>query len=460
MKQLINKSHFLRVISNNKVSVISEEYIKEFSIGKNHFYQLTNNQQFLVQNKILKELTNNIPLNNASVAFRKDFSYLHLFEPHRKNYNFIRLDIRSFFHSIQIDDIREVFKIYIPKDEYIDEKKKQSVLDAFINLVTYKIPSTSKNEKFKGKRVLPMGFQTSPIISNIVFRQLDILIQKLCSLHEIVYTRYADDMLFSSSKNKTYIHADDFIKEIRIILSTMDFKLNEHKTLKAKHTLSLNGYTIQDTDTFTLKHKNKIFRQKKQKLNELRLSNKKTDIIKKMIHMILTEEKESQIILKKLFQYKMKLKFVPNEILQNKYNDEQLLNKILGYRSYLISIIQFNKKYHCTQDKTIDTYIKIIRNLEKVASQYRTKIEKFEKTIEKEKQRIKSILMQSIEKLHFTKWEKDILSEVGYTTLKSLEGVTEKHLYGNIKGIGEVKAKKIVTIVNQELSKLNRNDNY
>lgn len=443
MKKLITKTYFKRIIAEGKVLNIPKDNIKEFTVGKNYFYELTNKQQLLVQFQILKKLSNNIELNNAAIAFRKNLSYLHLFEPHRKNYNFLRLDIRSFFHSIQVNIIRKIFKSYIPEDKYIDKKKKQSILDAFINLVTYKIPSNSKNEKFKGKRVLPMGFQTSPIISNIIFRQLDILIQKLCASHEIVYTRYADDMLFSSSKNRTYIHTDNFIKEIRIILSSMDFKLNEHKTLKAKHTLSLNGYTIQYTSDKSIKQ-----------VNELRLSNKKTNIIKKMLHMIIVEKKESETILKKLFQYKMKLEFHPDETLKDKYNDEQLLNKILGYRSYLISIIQFNKEYHCTQKITIEKYIKIINDLEKVATQYRIKIEKLERKIEKEKKRIKTILMQPIDNLHFTKWEKDSLNAVGYTTLKSLKNVTEQHLYMNIKGIGKIKARRIVSIVNQELSKI------
>jgi len=196
---------------------------------------------------------------------------------------------------------------------------------------------------------------------------LSILIQELCASHEIIYTRYADDMLFSSSKKRTYIHTDDFIKAIRIILSTINFKLNEHKTLKAKHTLSLNGYTIQYSDISTMKLKNKIIIHNESELHELMLSHKKTDIVKK------------------LFQYKINLKFIPSKTLKNKYNHEQLLNKILGYRSYLISIIQFNKLYYCTQDKTIDKYIKIINDLEKIATQYRIKIEKLERKIDKEK---------------------------------------------------------------------------
>ena len=52
-------------------------------------------------------------------------------------------------------------------------------------------------------------------------------------------------MLFSTQRNFDYIHSENFLNEMRILLSQMNFKLNTEKTLKAKHTLSLNGYTIQ-----------------------------------------------------------------------------------------------------------------------------------------------------------------------------------------------------------------------
>ena len=350
--------------SNNKVPSIASDNIKEFKIGKSYLYKLKDEHLIKIHIFFHNYFQKNIPLNNASVGFIKNHSYLDFFEPHIKNYNFIRLDIRSFFHSIDIEDIRETFKSYFEEID-IDKEKEQSILDAFINIVTYEIPKDSLNDKFKGKRVLPMGFKTSPIISNIVFRQLDIQIQKLCSEKNIIYTRYADDMLFSSSKDLLYIHSDGFIKEIRIIIGQMSFKLNEHKTLKAKHTLSLNGYTIEYGK------------------NELRLSNKKTDVIKKMICMILKEEKAPNIILKKLFNYKLKFKCNKNSY--EKYNTEQLLHKVLGYRSYLLSVIQFNKKYQCTQEDTIEKYLSIIDDLEKIAEKYQIKIDELEKIITKNK---------------------------------------------------------------------------
>ncbi|MCJ8327509.1 MAG: reverse transcriptase family protein [Campylobacterales bacterium] len=372
MKTKIYKSFFNKILVNNNVPKINSKDIKEFTIGKSYFYAIQNkNTKELLEN-LNKIILNKIELNNASIGFKKGYSYLHLFEPHIKSYNFLRLDIRSFFHSFQIEDIQKTFKSYIAEDEYIDDKNKQSLLDAFINLVTYTIPNTSKNERFKNKQVLPMGFPTSPLISNIVFRKLDLQIQKLCAQENIIYTRYADDMLFSSNEKLVYVHSENFINEIRIILHQMKFILNKHKTIKSKHTLSLNGYTIQNSA-----YKKNLLPIKKLKYNifELRLSNKKTYIIEKMIHKINVEKLSSYEILKKLFKYEIYLKYgYKNPELIKEYNDTQLMHRVLGYRSYLISIIKFNEKYKCTQSETINKYLKIINKLDDII-EYRTKLE-------------------------------------------------------------------------------------
>jgi len=442
---------FKRLVENNldsrfTVPSISSNDIKEFKIGKSYFYTIINKTKFQIiynqKNYSIYDILNayfakRIPLSNATTSFRNNFSYLNFFEPHRNNYHFIRLDIRSFFHSIDIEDIKKVFKPYF-YNVYIDENKLQHIVDAFINLVTYEIPEDSLNviKGKKEKRVLPMGFKTSPMISNVIFRQLDIQIQKLCSERNIIYSRYADDMLFSSVKNNNYIHSDDFVKEIRVIIGQMKFKLNKHKMLKAKHTLSLNGYTIDSSN------------------KELRLSNKKTSIIKKLIYKINEEKKAPDEILKKLFQYKIEWKFKPDIYIYEKYNIEQLLNKVVGYRSYLLSIVKFNKKYQCTEIKTIDKYMVIINDLEEIIEQYRNEIVNLDKKIEKKKEDYNNGLLKSIDELSFTGWQKEILKNSGYLTLKSLKGVKEKHLYDTVKGIGKVKAKKIMATVKQELLKL------
>jgi len=439
-KQLVENN----LNSKSTVPSISSSDIKEFKIGKSYFYTIKNKKKFQIKHNkktfciydiLNAHFSKSIPLNNATTSFRKNFSYLNFFEPHKNNYHFIRLDIRSFFHSIDIEDIKKVFKPYF-HDVYIDEKKTQHIVDAFINLVTYEIPKNSPNliKKKKGKRVLPMGFKTSPMISNVVFRQLDIQIQKLCSKRNIIYTRYADDMLFSSSKDFKFIHSESFINEIRVIIALLNFELNAHKTIKANHTLSLNGYTIEYGKS------------------ELRLSNKKINIIKKMIYMINIKEASADIILKKLFQYKIKwkVKALDRETYE-KYNIEQLLHKVLGYRSYLLSVVKFDKKYHCTQQDTIDKYLKIIDTLEEISEKFQKQIIELERIIENNKpfHRMAKI---KIDSLNLTITIKDKLKKENFKTLKDLYGVKEEKLM-TINGIGKVKAQRILEVISNEIEK-------
>ena len=362
MKDKITATSLIKLTKNilvdNIIPNISSTQINEFKIGKNLFYEVTDDKLKYIQRIINIVFQKIIPINNASVAFRKNLSYLHLFEPHRKNYYFLRLDITSFFHSISIDDVKMVLEDYFDtKNKFIYKNKKQAIVDGFINLISYKIPKNSTNAKFKNKEIIPMGFITSPVISNIIFRQIDIQIQKFCSQRNITYTRYADDMLFSSGKNSKFVHSDTFEKEISILVGQKGFKLNQKKTIRKEHTISLNGYTIQHS-----KYKeNTLGLREKILINEFRLSNKKINIISKLIYMVEIQNQNPKYILKKLFNYALPLD-IPRDK-QAQYEQDQLKNKFSGYRSYLLSFIQFNKKYNILQDDTKKKYSFIIDKL-------------------------------------------------------------------------------------------------
>jgi RNA-directed DNA polymerase len=349
----INKIDFLKIIdlNINKIDVnteIESKFVTELKIGKNFMYHINNDKLKNIQKRIAKYFLKEIDLNNCAVAYRNNYSYFHLLEPHKSNYNFLRLDIKSFFYSISIDDIKKCFQNYF-EDSYIND---DSLIDVFINLITYKVPKDSNFIKYRDKYVLPIGFITSPLISNIIFRKLDIQIQKFCSKNNIIYTRYADDMLFSAEKNSNYINSESFLKEIKIILFQMEFKLNLSKTIKKQHTLSLNGYTIQHSKYSTI-----IDTILEKRINEIRLSNKKTYIINKLITMVLIQRIKEGLILKKLFNI---------NCISKKHEYDQLIHKTTGYRSFLISIIKFNNKYQSTTDETINKYLKMIEKMNKI----------------------------------------------------------------------------------------------
>lgn len=352
---MINLKYELTKIEiTKKFNKIKNNDFIELELNGNYLYTINNENIEKKQKSIAKVLSEKIELNLSSIAYKKNLSYYDFLLPHKNNYNFIRLDVKSFFYSLKEKYIRNTFGNYFKntdneKDlEFEDETKS---IDSFINLIMIDIPKNSKNIKYRDKKILPIGFSTSPIISNIVFRPLDIQIQKLCHENNIKYTRYADDMLFSSSKNNDkYINKDSFIDDIQTILLQFDLRLNKKKTIIKKHTLSLNGYIINN--------------------GEIRLSNKKTDIIKKMIHFheIKMNPKD---ILKRLFNYELPSQCDFKGSTKTKFYNDQLLNKLTGYRSFLISIIKFDKKHKIFNNKiaTYEKYQKLILELEDIINE-------------------------------------------------------------------------------------------
>jgi len=152
-----------------------------------------------------------------------------------------------------------------------------------------------------------------------------------------------------------------------------------------------------------------------------------------------------------LFKYQIKLDVDYEEIVE-KYNREQLLNKILGYRSYLLSLIQFDKKYHCMQSKTITKYSDLINELEEISKIYQQRIESLEKKIQNKKF-LSKISQVNITSLDFSDWTKRRLWDAGYETLYDLHEVREDELIYKIDGVGKVKAIEILKIIENEIQK-------
>ncbi|HWQ80004.1 MAG TPA: reverse transcriptase family protein [Anaerovoracaceae bacterium] len=75
---------------------------------------------------------------------------------------------------------------------------------------------------------LPQGAPTSPALSNMVFFPLDKIIASYCRKHEIRYTRYSDDMIFSGDFRPSAL-----IALIRKLLARNGYVLNEDKIVIA-----------------------------------------------------------------------------------------------------------------------------------------------------------------------------------------------------------------------------------
>ncbi len=90
-----------------------------------------------------------------------------------------------------------------------------------------------KNEDGTVKYVLPQGAPTSPLITNAICDTLDRRLSGLAHHLGLHYSRYADDITFSSMHN-VYQETGEFRRELKRIIEGQNFRMNEAKTRTQK----------------------------------------------------------------------------------------------------------------------------------------------------------------------------------------------------------------------------------
>ncbi len=76
---------------------------------------------------------------------------------------------------------------------------------------------------------LPQGAPTSPMLANMVFRRFDSKLEELALSMGMVYTRYADDLFFSTSASTTRRDLLKLRELVRLELTSGGFRLNMEK---------------------------------------------------------------------------------------------------------------------------------------------------------------------------------------------------------------------------------------
>lgn len=103
--------------------------------------------------------------------------------------------------------------------------------------------------------VLPQGSPASPVISNYICRKLDAELQTFAAAHKIRYSRYADDMTFSTNlkclpSEFGEIKDNQFLlsKDLRSIIENNGFVINESKTRYAfrNNRQNVTGLTVNE----------------------------------------------------------------------------------------------------------------------------------------------------------------------------------------------------------------------
>lgn len=138
-----------------------------------------------------------------------------------QNYVF-NIDLKDFFPSI--DQARVWKRLQLSPFNF--PKEIASVIAGMCAM--REIREDSKGKKYRAY-VLPQGAPTSPIITNMVCDKLDRRLSGLAKRFGLNYSRYADDITFSSMHN-VYSPKGEFRKELNRIITDQGFIVNDSKT--------------------------------------------------------------------------------------------------------------------------------------------------------------------------------------------------------------------------------------
>jgi RNA-directed DNA polymerase len=128
-----------------------------------------------IQIWILNHVLYEIRVSKFAKAYVPDRSILDNVRFHRNKVKVLSLDIKDFFPSIKRSQVEKIYR---------DVGYSSNVANLLSKLCCC-------------DEILPQGAPTSPYLSNIYLIKFDNYIGAYCQQHEIRYTRYADDMIFS-----------------------------------------------------------------------------------------------------------------------------------------------------------------------------------------------------------------------------------------------------------------------
>ena len=178
-----------------------------------------------IQYWLMANVFNKLPVHPSSAAYIKGESILSNAIRHRKNRYFLKMDFKDFFPSIRWRDFRPIIKAWHEKTT--PDWKLTRYAENLIRQTCFYLNDS-----------LPIGYPSSPMISNAVMFTIDDDIVNLLSDSDkygnVIYTRYADDLVISTDKKHI---CDDICKAINEIIKktkSPKLSLNSRENKKRK----------------------------------------------------------------------------------------------------------------------------------------------------------------------------------------------------------------------------------
>lgn len=174
--------------------------------------------------------------HRASFAFAPGSSIIKCAQAHCHARWLIKLDVSGFFGSVSEIQVYRVFKQagYDPMvafqlarlTTHAPHHSKRYIRNNWISRLA-RAPWLFRQHRIG---FLPQGAPSSPMLSNLVMREIDTALHALALAAGLTYTRYSDDITFSTTGDYDRARAKHLITAARRILAADGFEINPGKT--------------------------------------------------------------------------------------------------------------------------------------------------------------------------------------------------------------------------------------
>lgn len=183
-------------------------------------------QRFLLD-QVLKP---NLKIHRSATAYQLNLNIIDNVRPHLKNSYLLKMDFSDFFPSIKGNDFVQL----LLEGEIVSSKQDAVMLEQIFF------------KRDDGELKLTIGSPGSPIISNAMLYKFDEFVEDECNKQEIKYTRYSDDMAFSTNHKDILFEIPKLVNAAIKSIERPRLKINLDKTIftSKKFNRHITGITI------------------------------------------------------------------------------------------------------------------------------------------------------------------------------------------------------------------------
>lgn len=192
----------------------------------------------LLQRWLANHELNDFPVHVSAKAYRRGIGLVENVHPHLPNQYLLKIDFQNFFPSIKAAHLYR-FLAEAGINEMDSHLMRQILL---------------KRTKGTSSLALAIGAPSSPLVSNILLYKLDCAIAAAADELRVAYTRYADDLSFSTSTPGVLSNLEKQLPKLISHNCDIPLKINDGKTVHAskKNGRRITGLNITPQGTISI----------------------------------------------------------------------------------------------------------------------------------------------------------------------------------------------------------------